>query len=386
MLPVFLKKAFHRLPALTGLVSILFSLNACAGMAPRPAVKANPISASEQQTAYVKEMGWLDTGCNLVFKYDNQRNLKLCVRVEASLMEPYDPARKNTFSKDYDPEKYYQCRSRFKTSAKQDCNKYKNRRNTPDPVWPYPHAPAINWPEPPARAIYKPGMHRADYFKELCEKESGYFVYRTVDNVKGVYQVRPRLSEAMSHMHDPYLMEDPYGFNGREGYRPWSQTLNVGPYQFAETSLADPWNRYNKVYVPKMHTSFAKPVNEETRFYRFTRSGEDNYLKSIKLEHIKELKSRYGYVYRGIDRPMDREQGIAGGEIAFIDLQTNEVLGLIRGFAISGFDKTYRVSWLNAIRCANAGDTSIRSFDRFLTHVFKPAPLPESAELLKGKN
>ena len=42
---------------------------------------------------------------------------------------------------------------------------------------------------------------------------------------------------------------------------------------------------------------------------------------------IDAQKSRYGYTWRGIVRPHDREMGIAGGEIIVLDLETNEVLG-----------------------------------------------------------
>ncbi len=43
--------------------------------------------------------------------------------------------------------------------------------------------------------------------------------------------------------------------------------------------------------------------------------------------------------WRGIRRPHDREMGIAGGELIVLDLETNEVLGVRRGYAF------YRGSW-----------------------------------------
>jgi len=36
----------------------------------------------------------------------------------------------------------------------------------------------------------------------------------------------------------------------------------------------------------------------------------------------------------GIKRPHDREMGIAGGELIVLDLETNEVLGVRRGYAL----------------------------------------------------
>ena len=49
-------------------------------------------------------------------------------------------------------------------------------------------------------------------------------------------------------------------------------------------------------------------------------------------ERVKDLKSRYGFTWRGITRPHDRELGIAGGEVHRFDLQTNEVLAVRRGY------------------------------------------------------
>ena len=54
---------------------------------------------------------------------------------------------------------------------------------------------------------------------------------------------------------------------------------------------------------------------------------------------VPELRSRYGVVWRGINRPFDREMGIAGGETIVLDLKTNEILAISRGFAIVGYER-----------------------------------------------
>ena len=48
------------------------------------------------------------------------------------------------------------------------------------------------------------------------------------------------------------------------------------------------------------------------------------------------MKSRYGYTWRGIQRPHDRELGIVGGELIVLDVQTQEALAMRRGFIRSG--------------------------------------------------
>lgn len=55
---------------------------------------------------------------------------------------------------------------------------------------------------------------------------------------------------------------------------------------------------------------------------------------SLKREFDTKRKARYGFTWRGIKRPHDREMGIAGGELIVLDLETNEVLGLRRGYAL----------------------------------------------------
>jgi hypothetical protein len=51
---------------------------------------------------------------------------------------------------------------------------------------------------------------------------------------------------------------------------------------------------------------------------------------------VSKKKSRYSYTWRGIPRPHDREFGIAGGELILLDLETNEVLAVRRGYIRSG--------------------------------------------------
>ena len=54
-------------------------------------------------------------------------------------------------------------------------------------------AHSIRIPNPvPADSGYKPGMTPQDYFDHLCKTEAGEFIYRTVENVEGIYIMRPR--------------------------------------------------------------------------------------------------------------------------------------------------------------------------------------------------
>src|SRR5207237_4857872 len=84
-------------------------------------------------------------------------------------------------------------------------------------VVPYPDkVPPPKWPEATADSGYKPGMSTQEYFEHLCKTEAGEFIYKTVENVEGIYQMRPREHVTDKMLMDRYFLEDPYGEYGDE--------------------------------------------------------------------------------------------------------------------------------------------------------------------------
>lgn len=63
------------------------------------------------------------------------------------------------------------------------------------------------------------------------------------------------------------------------------------------------------------------------------------------------VQSRYGWTWRGIKRPFDREVGVAGGELAVVDLKTGEILGLRRGFVLGARRLGGPVGWGGGNAC-----------------------------------
>jgi hypothetical protein len=178
-------------------------------------------------------------------------------------------------------------------------------------------AHSIKIPNPvPADSGYKPAMTPQEYFDHLCKTEAGEFIFKTVENVEGLYMMRPR-ERATDYMQEHlYAMEDPYGYTDWEAERP--QTVFVSP----------PWRVYS--YVEASLSPSVSPKVPGARYRRYSGYVQDR--SPMIEEHVIELKSRYGYTWRGISRPHDRELGIAGGELIVLDLQSNEVLGVRRGF------------------------------------------------------
>ena len=101
-------------------------------------------------------------------------------------------------------------------------------------------AHAIKIPNPVAEdSGYVPGMTQQQYFKHLCENEAGEFIYKTADNVEGIYQIRPRKNvyseEELQHL---YAMEDPYGHYTEENEDIGFEMVEPLKYSFFEIPVA----------------------------------------------------------------------------------------------------------------------------------------------------
>ncbi len=209
-------------------------------------------------------------------------------------------------------------------------------------------AHSIKIPNPvPEDSGYKPGMTPEQYFDHLCKTEAGEFIFKTVENVEGLYMMRPRKEATDDELSHLYALEDPYGYV-TEGSAGSARELFVrrGEYAFVEErspgSISSPaYRRYVAMY--------------------------DGNRKTLVEEATTMIKSRYGYVWRGISRPHDRELGIAGGELIVLDAQSNEVLAVRRGFIRSGDvrNNLTGVWWLGGHACPKGkkGRTDFYTFD-----------------------
>jgi len=250
-------------------------------------------------------------------------------------------------------------------------------------------AHSIKIPNPvPEDSGYKPGMTPQEYFEHLCKTEAGEFIYKTVENVEGLYMMRPRKEATDDELSHLYALEDPYGHTNHE--------VTMGEYNFVSP------NRYVYFERPTQPARFSQATHQfgggrtderrSPRYERFT--GYDaRHLESMKREPVESLKSRYGFTWRGITRPHDREFGIAGGELIVLDLQTNEVLGVRRGYIRSGMvrNNLTGIWWLTGQTCPVYGYRNGRNKDFdfsywFIGKVLKPKSYEQSfKELTNGK-
>ena len=214
-------------------------------------------------------------------------------------------------------------------------------------------AHSIKIPNPlPADSGYKPGMTPEQYFDHLCKAEAGEFVYKTVENVQGIVQLRQRPNANYEYSH-LYAFEDPFGFDADPAF-----FIYPGWYKYYETANSPSINEGPK-YI---------------RYFGYDGQNPETIQKVNEAQH----KSRYGYTWRGIVRPHDRENGIGGGEAIVVDLETNEVLAVYRGYA--QFEMDEKLSLLKAgwrKRCPSIQVTG-GPYGYFILKVLKPgsASLP----------
>lgn len=235
-------------------------------------------------------------------------------------------------------------------------------------------AHSIKIPNPvPLDSGYKPGMTSQEYFDHLCKTEAGEFIYKTVENVEGIYQMRPRESAKNDYLLEHlYAMEDPYGLavGVRDSPQDYFVQPAIGKYQYLEIPLPRPSKteeslKYRRYYRnEKSHPGSQFPTAIDGQFVQVP------YI--VAMADVPTLQSRYGYTWRGITRSHDRELGIAGGELIILELQTHEVLAVRRSFVRSGSvrNNLTGVWWLTAGKCSKE---SLKMDAQFINEVLKPA-------------
>jgi hypothetical protein len=225
-------------------------------------------------------------------------------------------------------------------------------------------AHSIKLPDSIPTAKYYPWWLGSEaYFKFLCEREAGEFILKTIEKVRSVYQIRPRSSATDAELQDRFSLEDPYGYT-------LDETTNIPVhfvafpntnYVFFETILSpeksnvDPRHLIKRVSsdIEIEQTGLPSLVPKNNTYWRyFYENISSKEGRPIIAESTHILRSRFGYVWRGIQRPHDREKGIAGGELIILDLATKEVLGVRRGFVWShAVNIPSGIQWLYGKAC-----------------------------------
>jgi hypothetical protein len=195
------------------------------------------------------------------------------------------------------------------------------------------------------------------YFDHLCKTEAGQWIVKTAQNVEGFYFARaqkPPTSDELADLYGPEM--------------PWIQRIFLLTGESLKWQgmefIQPPLYNYRFVEQPRRETTWQAGIKEPyIRLFGYTTepsldpSGKPTgYFKDktpMQVVGIPKPTAQYGYTWRGIKRPQDREHGIAGGELLIYELQTREVLAVRRQFLITGGNRRNgnKAAWEVAARC-----------------------------------
>ncbi len=169
------------------------------------------------------------------------------------------------------------------------------------------------------------------YFNHRCETDAGEFIYRTVENVEGLYQMRLRDPRDMiDRLRKSDIPEDPYGHTNWESQRPWTMFVEEPyfNYQYFETTKGPDLKDFD-LRRPKKFERRPEYTGEKYWLY-YGRSHIKN--TQMVAEQVSSLKSKYGFTWQEVRGFWDKLFGIWGGELIVKQLSTDEVLGKRKGY------------------------------------------------------
>ena len=318
----------------------------------------------------------------------DQLEYEACIAILYEQMPALDPNKRDHFGERYDPKTWYACMQSggdHRYYRNPDCDVYGLRRWDEKISKPHIDMPEIKWPKSTVLPQPTWGMSNYEYFKMLCEKEAGEVIYRTVENVEGVFQMRPTFYPTDRELSDRYVLEDPYSITRDETSEPWNAFVqpNIGQYDFLvmwRIALKDKERSFRKVNETTQISNLRHPYilfyrNKDAHLGKFytsydSKGGYTNEPYIVDAQETSATSVRFGYTWRGVGDSSLRERGIAGGEQAIVDLRTGEVLGWRRSFMYSDLKTTNQSSWwLGATHCSR---NLARGTHMFIKEVLKP--------------
>lgn len=216
-------------------------------------------------------------------------------------------------------------------------------------------------PDPvPKDSGYRWSMSATEYFAHLCDTEAGVFVYEVAKGVEGFLMMRPPFVPNDRDLKDQFYLEAPV-------FQSLYQTLGRTTQSRGIEFVSPPYRVFKYFEEPLPlddgRGKFIQVFDYEKRTFRLTSST------------IAWLpRSEYAMTWRGLRRPRDRENGIAGTELIITEIASGRVMGVLREFGISGYKGEFW--WLNASRCpslaAISKGSALRQSYSFVTSILNP--------------
>lgn len=218
------------------------------------------------------------------------------------------------------------------------------------------------------------------YLKELCAVHAGDKIYKTVDDVQGVFQIKAYNPDRDFQWSDQYGMVEPWALalSGDLG----SSLSNLGirgkGYWFIERQPG---------YGLSEGPPFRRHLLESTTF-KVVKPDLDAVVSAegVVLERkevkVQTLRSRYGYTTEDLSTQELRKRWIGGGRLRIIDLQTKEILAERTDY-YRATGPQVKMAWAAGISCRRDQLTSIPGFIRSVLK--PPQALPTQKQLAQIK-
>ena len=235
-------------------------------------------------------------------------------------------------------------------------------------------------------------------FAERCKK-AGVFIYRTAENVEGIFLMKLRPSGI--NYGDQFKMDDPYGLDSggdiyfkvffSEFYKVptsqppgWKRRLG---YHYVEALEPAGGKRYRYTGSRKVvGRKDASAPNIRSELANNPSYDLNNYAFVLDRVPAPGPMPRYGVTYDDISTREEREHWIAGSSLRVIDLQTNEVMAERIGYMMDrgqGDRSGGRSPWLIAANHACPPfprDPSGHAYQTDQTHDFVVSVLKPNLE------
>jgi hypothetical protein len=189
-----------------------------------------------------------------------------------------------------------------------------------------------------------------DYFEHLCKTEGKDYIYSKAKDVDTVAQLRS-FEVPLVSLSDPnygpqyyrfsiFALESPLFFNENVANTIAGKLAPYGNKKLDEVSHDIIRSFYGGFY---MNYQIKFNNNEMFSYKKDYGMLEQMHVKGLvvtdldrkKAESVQQLDkitARYGFTWKGFNRPKDRDYGIAGGDLIIIDLEKNEIMAIQRSF------------------------------------------------------
>jgi hypothetical protein len=242
--------------------------------------------------------------------------------------------------------------------------------------------PAITYGYLHFKAVHDQTTYEEDlaYLQDLCAKYGGDKVYKTVDDVQGVFQMKAYNPDGDSQWADQYGMVEPWAIAhyGDQRSRPSHLGIRGNGYWFIEGQpghgLGD-----GPPYIRHLFLTTKDKVENPNSEAVMTADGFALERKEVKDQ---SLKSRYGYTTEDLTTPELRKRWIGGGKLTIIDLQTKEVIAEWTDY-YRATGAQVKMAWVNGVSCRRG--ESIPGFIRSVLRPPKALPTQQQLSQIRGE-